>query len=122
MCRDGKEMNLKMIMTPMIGGTKLNLVLMDQMNNEKNNSRGLIGATPTTHEKAKRDGHFPNHIHGVLVRYKDVLTNGLSKNYCQKKKTNFSRQDIEVLGYMVTNDGIKLDMKKVKAIQEWRFF
>ena len=30
----------------MVGGLKLNLVLMDQMKNEKHNGRGSIGATP----------------------------------------------------------------------------
>ena len=32
MCHDGKELNLKLTKTPMVGGTKSNLVLMDQMN------------------------------------------------------------------------------------------
>ena len=34
MCQDGKELSLKFINTPMVGGTKLNLVSMDQMTNE----------------------------------------------------------------------------------------
>ena len=46
MCHDGKELNFKLTRTPMIGRTKLNLVLMDQMNNEKYNGRGLTGAIP----------------------------------------------------------------------------
>ena len=45
MCHDGKELNLKLTRTLMVGGTKLNFVLMDQMNNEKHNGRGSIGAT-----------------------------------------------------------------------------
>ena len=45
MCHDGKELNFKLTRTPMVGGTILNLVLMDQMNNEKHNGRGSIGAT-----------------------------------------------------------------------------
>ena len=46
MCHDGKELNFKLTRTPMVGGTKLNLILMDQINNEKINGRGSIGATP----------------------------------------------------------------------------
>ena len=46
MCHDGKELNFKLTRTPMVGGTILNLVLMDQMNNEKHNGRVSIGATP----------------------------------------------------------------------------
>ena len=30
----------------MVGGSKFNLVLRDQMNNEKNNGHDSIGATP----------------------------------------------------------------------------
>lgn len=34
MCRDGKNVVLKLIKIPMVGGGKLNLVSIDQMNNE----------------------------------------------------------------------------------------
>ena len=46
MCHNGKEMKFKLIKSPMLGGRKLNLLLMDQMKKEKHNGRGLIGATP----------------------------------------------------------------------------
>ena len=46
MCHDGEELNFKLRRIPMVGGTKLNLVLMDQMNDEKNNGCGSIGAIP----------------------------------------------------------------------------
>ena len=34
-CHDGKEVNMNLIMTPMVGGDKLHLVLMDKMKNEQ---------------------------------------------------------------------------------------
>lgn len=43
------------------------------------------------------------------------------KKYCQGKNNDFSLWNIEVLEYVVTNDRIKFDMKKVKAIQEWKW-
>jgi hypothetical protein len=46
MCHNGKELKFKLTRTPMVGGPKLNLVLMDQMKNRKHNGRGSIGATP----------------------------------------------------------------------------
>ena len=45
MCHNGKKMKFKLIRTPMVGGPKLNLVLMDQIKNGKHNGRGSIGAT-----------------------------------------------------------------------------
>ena len=42
MCHDGKKLYFKWIKTPMVRGTKLNLVLVNQMNNEKNNDYGSI--------------------------------------------------------------------------------
>jgi hypothetical protein len=40
------------------------------------------------------------------------------KNYCKGENNDFARQNVEYLGILVTNDGIKLDMKEVKTIQE----
>ena len=74
MCHDGKTLNLKFIRTPMVGETKLYLVLMDQMNNEKNNGCGSIGSTPrNSWGGARKNGPPPNHIRGMLVRYKNVF-------------------------------------------------
>jgi hypothetical protein len=36
------------------------------------------------------------------------------------EKNNFAQNGTELLGHVMTNDGIKLDMKKIKAIQEWK--
>ena len=38
MCHDGKELNFKLTKTPMVEGTKLNLVLIHQMNHDKKNN------------------------------------------------------------------------------------
>ena len=38
-----------------------------------------------THGKARKDGPPPNHICGVLVRYKDVITNVLLKKFTAKE-------------------------------------
>ena len=43
-----------------------------------------------------------------------------NKLYAIGEKSDFAHQEIEVLGHVVTRDGIKPDMKKVKAIQEWK--
>ena len=73
MCHDGKKLNLKLTMTPMVGGTKLNLVLMDQMSIGKNNGRGSIGATSRNSWEVRKDGPPPNYIHAMLVRYKGCI-------------------------------------------------
>ena len=54
------------------------------------------------------------HLEVVLRKLRD------NKLYANGKKSDFARQDIEFLGHVVTNDGIKPDMKKVKTIQEWK--
>ncbi len=35
-------------------------------------------------------------------------------------KSDFARQESEFLGHVVTNNGIWLNLRKVKAIQEWK--
>ena len=54
------------------------------------------------------------------VRYLEVVLGRLKDNklYANREKSDFAHQDIEFLGHVVTRDGIKSDMKKVKAIQE----
>jgi hypothetical protein len=54
------------------------------------------------------------HIEVVLQKLRD------NKLYANGEKNDFAQNEIEFLGHVVTNDGIKLDMKKVKAIQEWK--
>jgi len=34
------------------------------------------------HDKDRKDEPLPKHIYGVLVRYKDIFANELSKNDC----------------------------------------
>jgi hypothetical protein len=77
MCHDGKELSLKLTNTPMVGGTKLNLVSMDQMTNEHIVVVVQLEKLKQTDGEAKKYGPPPNHIHGMLVRSKDVLTNRL---------------------------------------------
>ena len=54
------------------------------------------------------------HLEVVLGRLRD------NKLYANEEKSDFAHQEIEFLGHVVTRDGIKSDMKKVKAIQEWK--
>ena len=80
MCHNGKEMKFKLIRTPMVGGPKLNLVLMDQI--KKKVSIMVVAQLEQlqgTHGEARKDGPPPNHICEMLVRYKDVFTNVLLK-------------------------------------------
>ena len=77
MCYAGKELSLKLINNPMVGGTKLNFVSMEQMTNEHilvvvqmKKFKQILG-------EARKDGSSPNHIRGMLVRCMDVLTNRL---------------------------------------------
>jgi hypothetical protein len=81
MCHEGKELSLKLAKTPMVGGTKLNLVSMDQMTNEHIVIVVQLEKLKQTHGEARKDGPPPpqNHIRGMLARYKDILTNRLLK-------------------------------------------
>ena len=54
------------------------------------------------------------HLEVVLKRLRD------NKLYANGEKSEFAKEEIEFLGHVVTGDGIKPDMKKVKAIQEWK--
>ena len=54
------------------------------------------------------------HLEAVLGRLRD------NKLYANGEKSDFAHEEIEFLGHVVTRDGIKPDMKKVKAIQEWK--
>ena len=80
MCHNGKELKFKLTRTPMVGGPKLNLVLMDQI--KKKVSIMVVAQLEQlqgTHGEARKDGPPPNHICEMLVRYKDVFTNVLLK-------------------------------------------
>ena len=67
----------------------------------------ILVYSKTTEEHAR-------HLEVVLGRLKD------NKLYANGEKRDFAHQEIEFLGHVVTRDGIKLNMKKVKAIQEWK--
>jgi hypothetical protein len=57
MCHDGKELNYKLTRTPMVGGPKLNLVLMGQMKNKKNIMVVVqLEQLQGTHGEARKDG------------------------------------------------------------------
>jgi hypothetical protein len=67
MCHDGKALSLKLTSTPMVGGTKLNLVSMDQMTNEHIVVVVQLEKLKQTHGEARKDGPPPKHIRGMLV-------------------------------------------------------
>ena len=73
------ELNFKLTRTPIVGGGKINFVLMDQMKNEQVVTVVQLEQLQLTHEEVKKDGPPSNHICGMLVRYKDVFTNVLLK-------------------------------------------
>ena len=85
MCHDGKELSLKLTNTPMVGGTKLNLVSMDQMTNEHIVVVVQLEKLKQTHGEVRKDGPLPNYIRGMLVKSKDVLTNRLLENVAAKE-------------------------------------
>jgi hypothetical protein len=64
----------------MIGGAKLNLVSLDQMMVVVR-----LEQFQWTHGEARKDGPPPNHICGMLARYKDVLANRLLENVATKE-------------------------------------
>jgi hypothetical protein len=104
MCHDGKGISLKLTNTPMIGGAKLNLVSRDEMTNEHIVVVGWLEQLQWTYGEARKDVPPPNHIRGMLARYKDILTNRLHKNYRQGVENNFAQQEIEFISYVVTNE------------------
>jgi hypothetical protein len=55
------------------------------------------------------------HLEVVLQKLRD------NKLYANREKSDFAQNEIEFLGYVVTKDGIKPNMKKVKTIQEWKW-
>ena len=54
------------------------------------------------------------HLKAVLKKLKD------NKLYANGNKSDFAQQKIEFLGHVITNDGIRPDMKKVKTIEEYK--
>jgi hypothetical protein len=93
MCHEGKELSLKLAKTPMVGLAKWNLVSMDQMKNEQIVVVARLEWLQLTHGEARKDRPPLNHICGMLVRYKDILTNRLFKriNDHQGVENNFAQ-------------------------------
>lgn len=54
----------------MVRGAKLNSVTINQMENEQRMVVVRVEQFQGTYEKARKDEHAPNHICGVLARYK----------------------------------------------------
>jgi hypothetical protein len=69
----------------MVGGTKLNLVSMDQMTNEHIVTVGWLEQLQWTYGEARQDGPLLNHICGMLAGYKDVLADRLLENVAGKE-------------------------------------
>ena len=61
----------------MVGGPKLNLVLIDQMKNENIMVVVQLEQLQGTYGKSRKNGPPLNYFGGMLVRYKDVFTNVL---------------------------------------------
>ena len=94
MYHNGKEMKFKLTRTPMVGGPKLNMVLMDQFFYFKMTNIMVVAQLEQlqgTHGEARIDGPPPNHICGMLVKYKDVFTNVLLKMLPQGVESNFAQ-------------------------------
>ena len=102
----------------MVGEPKLNLVLMDQMKNDKHNGRGSIGKLQEMHEEARKDGSPPNHICKMLVRYKDVFTSVLLKMLPPTSGKQLCSSRYWVLKVCGDKWSWWMNMKNVKAIQE----
>jgi hypothetical protein len=61
----------------MVGGAKLNFVSIDQMTIEHIVVVVQLEKLKQTHGEARKDRSPPNHMRGILVRSRDVLTNML---------------------------------------------
>jgi hypothetical protein len=64
----------------------------------------IYSKTPEEHEK---------HLALVLARLEE------NKFYAQLHKCHFALPEVEFLGHMVSEKGIKVDPRKVKIVQEW---
>jgi hypothetical protein len=43
-----------------------------------------------------------------------------SELYANPKKCSFFQDEIKFLGYIVNTEGVKMDPKRIEAIQEWK--
>jgi hypothetical protein len=87
-CREGKEVTLKLSRNPMAAGGKLNFVSLDQLDDDwfvvVIRARQEEGVEP----KAKSRKVLPKSIKEVLKRYKDVLAKGLSQELPPKREVD----------------------------------
>ena len=56
-----------------------------------------------THGKARKDGPSPNHICGMLVKYKIIFTNVLLKILSSRSESDFAQREIDFLRYVMIN-------------------
>ena len=63
---------------------------------------------------------YSSNIKQHLQNLEEVLKT-LRKNqlYAKLSKCQFLKEETEYLGFIVSNKGIQVDPKKIKAIQEW---
>ena len=72
----------------MAGGGKLNLVSMEQMQDKQLVVVVRMEQMKGTRGEARKDGTLPRHIHEVLGKYKDVLTNELLQELPPKREVD----------------------------------
>ena len=102
----------------MVGRIKLNLVLRDHMNNEKIMVVVQLEQLQGTPREARKYGPPPNHIHGILVRYKDVFTNVYLKNLLRRNGMQLCWTRYKLLELCGDKWSWWTDMRMVKAIQK----
>ena len=88
-CRDDKELVLKLTRAPIAVGGKLNLVALDQMIEDRFMVVVRVGQEEDQAAgKAKGDKPLPKHIQEVLAKYKDVLTNELPQELPPRREVD----------------------------------
>ena len=59
-----------------------------------------------------KEEHLAN-LRAVLQRLREAQL------YCRLQKCNFEQKEVDFLGHVVGQDGLKVDPKKVKAVADW---
>lgn len=88
MCRDGKEVNLKLIMTPMVGDGKSNLVLIDQMKNDQITIVVWMEQLQINNGESWKYAFLWKLMCKGLARCKYVITNKLLREILPNKEVN----------------------------------
>eukprot|EP00253_Pinus_taeda_P029700 PITA_29700 len=60
------------------------------------------------------EGFHGNHVDRVLQLLEE------KQLYAKRSKCFFGVQEVEYLGHIVSNEGVKVDPRKIKAIKEWK--